>query len=148
MQGPLTILKKNSILVSQPYHKTSETTSNFISVLWWEIQSKVRYVLLSYWFCDLKPYKAQNNFLSLAVFYLNWQYICISLSCDTIFYFNWHYTFLAVNQFYIEIPNRRFLLSCLGPLVLVLSKLQIIWLSNLSILSVPDECYSETRRVH
>ena len=36
----------------------------------------------------------------------------------------------------------RFWLSCLGPLVLLLPKLWIIWLSNLSILSLPDEGYS------
>jgi len=33
-------------------------------------------------------------------------------------------------------------LSCLDPLVLLLPKLEIIWLSNLSILSVPYEGYS------
>ena len=35
----------------------------------------------------------------------------------------------------------RFWLSCLGPLVLLLPKVKIIWLSNISILSVPDESY-------
>jgi hypothetical protein len=33
----------------------------------------------------------------------------------------------------------QFWLSCLGPLVLLLPKFQIIWLFNLSILSVPNE---------
>jgi len=36
----------------------------------------------------------------------------------------------------------RIWLFCLGPLVLLFPKLQIIWLSNLSILIVPDEGYS------
>jgi hypothetical protein len=35
--------------------------------------------------------------------------------------------------------RRRFLLSCLGPLVLLLP---VIWISNLLILSVPDDGYS------
>jgi len=39
----------------------------------------------------------------------------------------------------------RFWLSCLGPLVLFFPKLQIIWLSNLSNLSVPDEGYSRNK---
>jgi hypothetical protein len=41
-------------------------------------------------------------------------------------------------------PTAAFIahLSCLGPLVLLLLKLYIIWLSNLSMLSVPDEGYS------
>ena len=34
------------------------------------------------------------------------------------------------------------LLSCLGPLVLLILKLYIIWLSNILALSVPDEGYS------
>jgi hypothetical protein len=33
---------------------------------------------------------------------------------------------------------------CVGPLLLLLPKLYIIWLSNLSILSVPDEGYSRS----
>jgi hypothetical protein len=36
----------------------------------------------------------------------------------------------------------RFWLYCFGRLVLLLPKLWIIWLSHLSILSVPDEVYS------
>ena len=36
-------------------------------------------------------------------------------------------------------------LPCLDPLVLLLPKLRIIWLSNLSILSVPDEGYSRNK---
>jgi hypothetical protein len=36
-----------------------------------------------------------------------------------------------------------FWLSCLGPWVLLLPKLNIIWLSKLSILGVPDEGYSK-----
>ena len=39
-------------------------------------------------------------------------------------------------------------LSFLGPLVLLLTKLYIIWLSNLLILGVPDEVVLETRRAH
>ena len=35
-----------------------------------------------------------------------------------------------------------FWLSCLDPLVLLLRKLNMIWLSKLSILGVPDEGYS------
>ena len=38
--------------------------------------------------------------------------------------------------------HRRFWRSCLGPLVSLLPKLEIIWLSNLSILGVPEEDYS------
>ena len=36
----------------------------------------------------------------------------------------------------------RLWLSCLGPWVLLLPNILIIWLSNLLILSVPDEGYS------
>ena len=39
-------------------------------------------------------------------------------------------------------------LSFLGPVVLLLPNLYIIWLSNLFILSVPDEVVLETRRAH
>ena len=39
-------------------------------------------------------------------------------------------------------------LSFLGPVVLLLPKLYIIWLSNRLILNVPDEVVLETRRAH
>jgi hypothetical protein len=35
-----------------------------------------------------------------------------------------------------------------GLLILLLPNLEFFWLSNLLILSVPDEGYSETRRAH
>ena len=38
--------------------------------------------------------------------------------------------------------HNRFWRSCLGPLVSLLPKLEIIWLSNLSNLGVPEEDYS------
>ena len=41
----------------------------------------------------------------------------------------------------------NFWLSCLGPLILLLPKLEIIWLCNLSILNVPDEGLFQKRVV-
>ena len=42
--------------------------------------------------------------------------------------------------------SQRVWLSCIGPLVLLLPKHEIIWLSNLSIMSVPDEGFSRNMR--
>jgi hypothetical protein len=39
-------------------------------------------------------------------------------------------------------------LSCLGSMAVLLPKLEINWLSNLLILSVPDEIALEVRRAH
>ena len=38
-------------------------------------------------------------------------------------------------------------LSCLDPLVLLIPKLKIIWLSNISVLSVPNEGYNRNLSV-
>ena len=38
--------------------------------------------------------------------------------------------------------SEKAIISCLGPLVLLLPKVLIIWFSNLSIMSLPDEGYA------
>jgi len=45
-------------------------------------------------------------------------------------------------QVHVKVTLDDFWLSCLGPLLFLLPKISIIWLSNLLALSIPDEGYS------
>jgi predicted neutral ceramidase superfamily lipid hydrolase len=87
-------------------------------------------------------FQRQNYKMSLKQRSLNWiNYMQVKKILFTNVFFSW--SLCLLNMFPSMVFPKHFYFSYLGPLVYLLAIFfLIIWLSNLSILSVPDEGYS------